>query len=929
MSDKVDSDRKLKSNRTEKHLLIRRLELSQEELNSLPNEYINTRRRQDLKNFIILGNIRLKELELKIIEQEKPVKEKPDINILESSFKELTMIPRTPPSKPADKADGKAKEPEIPEKLSDIIDNTPEDGSNQPDILVSTSTDTAAASAVENPVVGGVKKKKSSLNNVSNIPVTIPEEPTSMATGNKITSTPQYKPLYSDDGSRIHVDRPLHSNEGQTVVNTETTTGAIKKTIKNQTVYEAQQATITDVSDNDQPSKARKIMDSIELRQRHMNRQRYHKNIATGSSSDELDDQEKQQIVSESQKAKQVLKRPVSFNLPAKEISNESKQTELNVTYDIIDETSILKDQEHARQKVSNKNEQVVQQPRTLQQMGNYVQNIPLNQTIPAERGTQVNQHTIQPAQNIPWNQQMIQPFQMGPWNQQGIQPNQMFYPNQIFQPNQMIQPTQMAHATQRFPQHMMSTSQVLFDQTIPVEHQPVQQMISEQPLHANQNYQRTFESNNSMNQSQLLDNQMSMQANQQGGVEANNASGINQLGEEKEQNISTSAQNQRQSARNASTHNRNTATHRQVSHDGDSDEPRVIFLKRLNNIPEFNEESFEHLKKFLEKAETLYYQATNNAEDKEWLQHILIRVNSEARNVICSLDERNWDNIKAALMKRYSYLYNKNLVNTELENLKQGQKESLSEYAERARKLLRKKISMYSYVSPEQRQDYDRYASRSFIQGLNNTNLIRQVKTRGFDSLEKAVENAIDMETDTNSEVSRTELICRFCKAIGHRERDCNRKNPENNAILSLVNALRDVGNVNFGQRNTPFQRGNMVQRLRDQNNRFSNRNPMLNMRNDGFNNFNPNISRPMPPLPNPNNQQMTDRFRNFRENDNRPSNQQQDSRENANRNFTGAPRNQNNNRRLNVVDAFKTNMMKQINSFKTDLLKSDAQGN
>lgn len=404
----------------------------------------------------------------------------------------------------------------------------------------------------------------------------------------------------------------------------------------------------------------------------------------------------------------------------------------------------------------------------------------------------------------------------------------------------------------------------------------------------------------------------------------------MNQSGEWERVNISDSTQNQRRNAQqNASNRTQNNAIRRQDLNDDDLDEPRVIFLKRLNNIPEFNEESFEHLKKFLEKAETLYYQATNTAEDKEWLQHILIRVNSEARNVICSLDERNWDNIKAALMKRYCYLYNKNLVNTELENLKQGQKESLSEYAERARKLLRKKIAMYSYVSPEQRQDYDRYASRSFIQGLNNTNLIRQVKTRGFDSLEKAVENAIDMETDTNSEVSRTELICRFCKAIGHRERDCNRKNPENNAILSLVSALRNVGNVNFGQRNAPFQRDNTIQRIRDQNNRFNNQNPMLNMRNNGFNNFNPNISRPMQPLPNPNNQQMIDRFRNFRENDNRPSNQQQDSRENANRNFASAPRNQNNNRRLNVVDAFKTNMMKQINSFKTDLLKSDTQGN
>lgn len=74
MSDEVDSNRKLKSYRTERHLLIRRLETSQQELNSIPNKDINTRRKQELTNFIILGKVRLKELELKIIEQEKIIR---------------------------------------------------------------------------------------------------------------------------------------------------------------------------------------------------------------------------------------------------------------------------------------------------------------------------------------------------------------------------------------------------------------------------------------------------------------------------------------------------------------------------------------------------------------------------------------------------------------------------------------------------------------------------------------------------------------------------------------------------------------------------------------------------------------------------------------------------------------------------------------
>lgn len=646
MSDEVNSNRKLKSYRTERHLLIRRLETSQQELNSFPNKDIDTRRKQELKNFIILGKVRLKELELNIIEQEKIIRENSDINILESSFKELTMIPRTPPNKPAAKADDNNAEPNLPDKLPDIIDNTPKD--NPPDILVSTTTETTTVGAVGNPVADEHKKKKSSLDNVSNIPMTIPEEPTQMATGNKITSTPQYKPLYSDDGSRIHADRPSKSNvnENETVIPTEKYTGTIKKTVKKQMIDDSQQATITDVSDDDRASHARKITDSIELRQRHMNRQKYRNDIATESSSDEPAAQEKQQIVVESQKTKtrQSLKRPVSFNLPVKEIPKEREQTELNVTYDIINDTL---QQAQAQEQPIQKARQSVQQPQTFQQMGGYNQTIPLDQTVPIVPGAQVNQQMIRPTQAVPWNnqmtqpaaswnQQMVYPFQMLPWSQQGIQTNQMLYPNQMIQPNQLTQ------ANQAFPQHMMSAGQMMLNQTIPEEHQQVQQARSEQSLYANR---CTLDANNSMNQSQLQGNQTNVQSNQQQGRQSNDASAMNQSGEWERVNISDSTQNQQRNAQqNASNRTQSNATRRQNLND-DDDEPRVIFLKRLNNIPEFNEESFEHLKKFLEKAETLYYQATNTAEDKEWLQHILIRVNSEARNVICSLDERNWDN--------------------------------------------------------------------------------------------------------------------------------------------------------------------------------------------------------------------------------------------------------------------------------------------
>lgn len=250
------------------------------------------------------------------------------------------------------------------------------------------------------------------------------------------------------------------------------------------------------------------------------------------------------------------------------------------------------------------------------------------------------------------------------------------------------------------------------------------------------------------------------------------------------------------------------------------SNEPRTVFLKRLNNIPEFDEESFETLKKFIEKSETLYYSCTNEAEVNEFFEQLMLRINSETKNLIISLDNFDWESIKAALMSHYSYLCNKNLITTQLENLKQKKDETLIDFAERARKLLRTKTAMYSQLSKEQRDEYNRLASRSFIKGLNNVGLKQRVTTRGANSLEKAIENAIDMELDTINQVSQNELFCRSCRLIGHRERDCRRRNNDNSAVSTLINALKNIGNSNFNRRNnTPFTRNNQQSRFMPRN--------------------------------------------------------------------------------------------------------------
>lgn len=255
--------------------------------------------------------------------------------------------------------------------------------------------------------------------------------------------------------------------------------------------------------------------------------------------------------------------------------------------------------------------------------------------------------------------------------------------------------------------------------------------------------------------------------------------------------------------------------------------EPRSIFLKRLASIPDLEGDTFENLKKFIEKVDTLYHSALNDNEINELYEHMLLKISGEARNLIIKLDNLNWENIKAKLYDHFSHLCNKNLLTTQLENLKQKKGESLSEYAEKARKLLDKKNAMYSNLTKDQKEEHGRTAYKAFTRGINDRLLRERALTRGASSLEDAIENALDMENDSSNMIPKTDLFCKYCRIVGHREIDCRRKNITDDPILRFVNALRDTGPVNFSRSNTTY---NMSRRP----NNLPIRNP--NYRSDRF---------------------------------------------------------------------------------------------
>lgn len=338
------------------------------------------------------------------------------------------------------------------------------------------------------------------------------------------------------------------------------------------------------------------------------------------------------------------------------------------------------------------------------------------------------------------------------------------------------------------------------------------------------------------------------------------------------------------------------------------SENPRMIFLKRLNNIPEFDGETFDNLKKFVEKSETLFHSSVNDAERTELFEQILIKANGEARNVITSLDNPDWDSIKTALYSHYSHLCNKSLITTQLENLRQKKDESLTDYADRARKLLNTKNAMYTQINADQRHEHNRIAYKAFMKGLSNTSLRERVATRGAASLENAIENAIDMDTDSQNQIPKSELYCRICRINGHREQDCRRKQSGGNSILTLVNALRNLGTVNFNRnqnlpynrnmsQNRPFSRSNTF-RNNQYNNDNNSRLPMNNR------NWNPNINR----FNNPNN------YNNYN-NGNNPNveNNANTQTENQQRQFPNRNQQNRNNSRQNQVNTVATDSNKQ----------------
>lgn len=283
----------------------------------------------------------------------------------------------------------------------------------------------------------------------------------------------------------------------------------------------------------------------------------------------------------------------------------------------------------------------------------------------------------------------------------------------------------------------------------------------------------------------------------------------------------------------------------------GQNQQIRKTFMFRLKEIPKFNGENYQQLIDFIDAMDTLSSSCMNENEETELHLQMMLQLRGEARSVISNMEDQNWYNIKPKLRSHFSHLSNRNIITSQLENLRQEYNESLSEYANRARKLLRERNSTFGYLTEDQRSEHNRTARRAFSKGIKNFRLRDRLLIRGANSLEDAISYAIEAENDATYLVPNNELFCKICKTNGHREQNCGRRNPNDLNLSSLLYALNDA------------------------------RRPYNNRQYNNYNN--PNIPRNF----NNNRNYNRESYENYNRNNNR--NYNRDNNENYNRNNNG----------------------------------------
>ena len=278
-------------------------------------------------------------------------------------------------------------------------------------------------------------------------------------------------------------------------------------------------------------------------------------------------------------------------------------------------------------------------------------------------------------------------------------------------------------------------------------------------------------------------------------------------------------------------------------------------------------------------------------------------KLTGRAFNVTRYRETGNWDVIKQELLNSFEPPYASANLQIELNLIKMGQNETISEYTNRVEGIFQKLCNANSLNKTDSdaraiRENIKEQALISYINGLTDQ-LKFEVKTKNPDTLEKAMIVAALAEKDIKTYNEAQEFY--------NRTRNSNNNNKKNNKYININsnNEWNRPGSNNNNYRDQNYQSSNNNDdnrgQLRRNNNNNYNNNNRGNYPRNNYNNSNSNNERFCNICSRDGHYASQCKLRQVRQNGNNFNNNFSGQNYNRSNNFTRPPTNYNNNNNNN----------------------------
>lgn len=253
--------------------------------------------------------------------------------------------------------------------------------------------------------------------------------------------------------------------------------------------------------------------------------------------------------------------------------------------------------------------------------------------------------------------------------------------------------------------------------------------------------------------------------------------------------------------------------------------------------IPEFSG-NIRELQHFISCCD-YFYELLDENNKRIFYLALVRKLKGKAFDLYNNNDWHDWVQFKAALKTHFRIHKSFETLQMELTNVSQDNM-NVRDYSHKVDNLLHelnligKDIRIHN-VSGENyfKIQNEKLAIKAFVNGLKSS--IKQIiKPRKFDTLEEAITDAIEIETDENI-IARTPIFCTYCKQTNHTVDKCFRRQNNNQRNNNYSNNSQS-NNFNRPQQNNY---GTNQYNSRDNNNRNNNYN---NNNNNNFRNNNNN---------------------------------------------------------------------------------------